>query len=48
MSAMYFPDRVDDDKSYDIDYEVLLQPIMSGGENYKVSAGSGHGCNKVR
>lgn len=40
MSAMYFPDRVeDDDKSYDIDYEVLPAPIMSGGENYKVQQG---------
>ena len=41
MSAMYFPDRVeDDDKSYDIDYEVLPAPIMSGGENYKVQQGA--------
>ena len=42
MSAMYFPDKVedDDDKSHHIDYEVLPVPIMSGGENYKVQQGA--------
>lgn len=41
MSAMYFPDKVEDDnKGYDIDYQVLPAPIMSGGENYKVQQGA--------
>lgn len=41
MSAMYFPDKVEDDnKGYNIDYEILPAPIMSGGENYKVQQGA--------
>lgn len=41
MSAMYFPDKVEDDnKGYKIDYAVLPAPIMSGGENYKVQQGA--------
>ena len=41
MSAMYFPDKVEDDnKGYKIDYEVLPAPVMAGGENYKVQQGA--------
>ena len=41
MSAMYFPDKVEDDNTgYSIDYEVLPAPIMAGGENYKVQQGA--------
>lgn len=41
MSAMYFPDNVENDNGeHKIDYEVLSAPIMSGGENYKVQQGA--------
>lgn len=41
MSAMYFPDKVEnDDKGYKIDYEVLSVPVMLGEENYKVQQGA--------
>lgn len=41
-SAIYFPDRVEDEGgSYDIAYEIMAAPIFDGGEQYAVQQGAG-------
>ena len=46
-SAMYFPDKVeDDDESYAIDYIVQNAPLLKDGKNYKVQQGAGMAVSK--
>ena len=46
-SAMYFPDKVeDDDESYAIDYIVQEAPLLKDGRNYKVQQGAGMAVSK--
>lgn len=41
-SAMYFPNRVEKENgSYDIEYVVMLPPVLAGGEKYAVQQGAG-------
>lgn len=41
-SAMYFPDQVElDDRSYSIDYIVMMAPVFEGGRDYAVQQGAG-------
>lgn len=46
-SAMYFPDKVEDDEeSYTIDYIVRNAPLLKDGKNYKVQQGAGMAVSK--
>lgn len=41
-SAMYFPNQVElDDKSYDIEYIVMMAPVFEGGSRHAVQQGAG-------
>lgn len=40
-SAMYFPNEVEKEETYPIDYQILPAPIFDGGEAYAIQQGAG-------